>query len=44
MIGDGFPIRPSRGGDAPAKIDELLLRYSDVEGSNGLTLGRGSQP
>lgn len=25
-------VQPSRGGDAPAEIDELLVRYIDTEG------------
>jgi hypothetical protein len=43
FINDRFPVRPSRGGDAPAEIDELLFWYVDVEGTNGVVCGRSSQ-
>ena len=38
---DGLLVRPSRGGDASAEIDELLFRYVDAEGANGIAYGRG---
>src|SRR5713101_7552404 len=34
LIRDRFPIGPTRRRDAPAKVDQLLLRHIDVEGAN----------
>ena len=36
LVGDGLPVGPSRGGDAPAQIDEIFLRNIDAEGANGI--------
>jgi hypothetical protein len=41
MIGNSLPIRPPRRQHAPAEVDELLFRYVDAEGANGIAYGRG---
>ena len=43
LIRDRFPVGPSRGGDAQAEIEELLVRYLDAEGTNGVRCGRSRQ-
>ena len=40
---DGLLVRPARGGDAPAQIDELLFRNVDAEGADGVAGGRSGQ-
>ena len=34
LVGDGLLVGPARRRNAPAKIDELLLRNIDLEGPN----------
>src|SRR4051812_13688214 len=43
-VGDRFALRPLRGVDAPAQVDELLFRKIDGEGTDrvpSLRRGRG---
>ena len=40
---DRLPIGPSRGGDASAEIEELLVRNGDVEGPNRVAVTRRSK-
>src|SRR5450631_43492 len=42
-IRDRFPFRPAGRCDASAEIDERFLRKTDVEGTNGVRLGRNGQ-
>src|SRR4051794_27432444 len=42
-IQDGLLIRPSRGGEAPTEIDEILLRNGDPEAPNRIARGRCRQ-
>jgi hypothetical protein len=42
-VADCLPVGPSRGGDASAKINELLLRNIDAEGANGIAAEGGGQ-
>ena len=40
---DRLPIRPSRGNDAPAEIDELIVRNVDAERADCAVFGCGSR-
>ena len=42
-VGDRLPFRPLRGGDAPAKLGELLLREAEGEGADRIACGRCAQ-
>ena len=42
-VRDRFPVRPSRGGDAPAKVVDLLLREADGEGADRVAACRRVQ-
>src|SRR4029077_15590374 len=39
LIGDGFLVGPSRGGDASTKVDELRFRNVDAEGADPAVFG-----
>jgi hypothetical protein len=41
LIGNGFFIGPSRGGEPPAEIDQCLVRNVDLERPNCTVVGRG---
>jgi len=41
LIIDRFPIGPSRGGDAPSEVDELILRNLDAEWPDCVTFRCG---
>ena len=43
LIINRLSVGPARGGDAPAEIDELLVRYVDTEGTNGIACRFGGQ-
>src|ERR1700716_3675051 len=48
-IRDGFLVRPAGGGDAPAQVDERVVRKIDAEGADFAALARfgrtlGKQP
>ena len=43
LVIDRLPIRPSRGNDAPAEIDELIFRNVDAERADCAVFGCGSR-